>query len=189
MTAADGRCHWCGDDPLYVAYHDDEWGRPIRNDRTLFALLMLEGFQAGLSWITILRKREAFARAFDDWRPETIAAYGDADRARLLADAGIVRNRLKIDGAVRNARAWLALQEANGSFADWVWQFAPPPDRPAPRTPADVPARTAESDALSRALKQAGFTFVGSTIVYAFMQSAGLVNDHLAGCPARDAGR
>ena len=186
MTAA-GRCLWCGDDPLYVAYHDNEWGRPARDERALFALLMLEGFQAGLSWITILRKREAFAAAFAGWDPVRVAAFDETDRARLLADAGIVRNRLKIDGAIRNAQAWLALREATGDPAAWIWAFVGGAtlDRPALLVQADVPARTAESDALAAALKARGFTFVGSTICYAFMQSAGLVTDHLATCPAR----
>jgi DNA-3-methyladenine glycosylase I len=178
------RCAWCLGDPLYVAYHDAEWGTPCHDERELFERLILEGFQAGLAWITILRKREAFTRAFDGWDAETIAAYGPAEIARLMGDAGIVRNRLKVEGAVRNARAYLRLREEAGSFDRYVWSFTGGGVlvKPAPASLSDIPARTPESDALSRDLKRRGFTFVGPTICYAFMQSVGMVNDHVAGC-------
>jgi DNA-3-methyladenine glycosylase I len=181
----DGRlkCGWCTGDALYEAYHDEEWGMPLRDDRRLFGLLMLEGFQAGLSWITILRKRENFDRAFDGWNPEKIAAYGPEKLESLMADAGIIRNRLKIDGAVKNASAWLCLQAEEGSFSDYLWSFVggqPIVMRPA--TMAEYRSTSPESDAMSKALKKRGFTFVGSTICYAFMQSAGMVDDHMAGC-------
>lgn len=175
------QCPWAGGDPLYVAYHDDEWGRPVRDDRRLFEKLCLEGFQAGLSWLTILRKRERFRVAFAGFDPAVVAAFDDADEARLMGDAGIVRNRAKISATIANARAMLQVD----SLAELVWSFAPPP-APAPRSPADVPATTPQSIALSQALRREGFRFVGPTTVYAFMQSMGLVNDHLAGCAARD---
>lgn len=178
------RCPWCGTDQLYVAYHDAEWGVPQHDDRTLFEFLILEGAQAGLSWLTILRKRENYRRAFDGFDAERIARYGDRDVARLLADPGIVRNRLKIAAAIANARAFLALREACGSFAAWQWDFVD--GRPltnAWRTPAEVPATTPVSDAMSKDLKRRGFRFVGSTIMYAHMQAVGLVNDHLISCP------
>jgi DNA-3-methyladenine glycosylase I len=182
--ASDGlvRCGWAGSDPLYRAYHDDEWGVPKRDDRELFELLILEGFQAGLAWITVLRKREGFRRAFDGFDPERIAAYGEADTARLLADPGIVRNRLKVAAAVGNARAYLDTMAEPGGFSGLVWSFAPAPRPVRPASLDDVPATTAESDAMSKELKRRGFKFVGSTICYAFMQSAGLVDDHVAGC-------
>ena len=180
------RCPWAGSDPLYLQYHDEEWGVPSHDDRHLFEMLMLEGAQAGLSWITILRKRAAYRKAFDRFDPRRIARY-DAKKLRgLLADPGIVRNRLKIHGTVKNARAFLAVQEEFGSFDAYLWGFvggAPKINRP--RAMSDVPARTAESDALSKDLKKRGFTFVGSTICYAFMQATGMVNDHLVGCPSR----
>jgi DNA-3-methyladenine glycosylase I len=182
------RCWWpaglSGADPLMVAYHDEEWGEPVSEDRALFELLALEGFQAGLSWATILRKREAFRRAFAGFVPKTVAAFDEADRERLIADAGIVRNRAKIDATIDNAGAFLHVAAEHGSFAGYLATFLP---RPAPiltaaRTWADVPATTPESDALSADLRRRGFRFVGSTIVYAFMQSVGLVDDHLPGC-------
>ena len=183
------RCPWAGSDPLYLRYHDEEWGVPSHDDRHLFEMLILEGAQAGLSWITILRKRAAYRKAFDRFDPRRVAKY-DAKKLRaLLADPGIVRNRLKIHGTVKNARAFLAVQEEFGSFDAYLWQFvggAPKVNRP--RAMSDVPARTAESDALSKDLKKRGFTFVGSTICYAFMQATGMVNDHLVGCPSRRAG-
>lgn len=175
------RCGWATGSDLYAAYHDDEWGVPCHDDQQLFELLLLEGFQAGLSWITILRKRDAFRAAFHNFDPVRVAAYTDDDVARLLADAGIVRNRLKVAASITNAQAFLRTQAEFGSFDAYIWQFAPPP-RPRPRTLGDVPASTPESDALSKALKQRGFRFVGTTICYAFMQSAGLVDDHVAGC-------
>jgi DNA-3-methyladenine glycosylase I len=183
-----GRCSWAGSDPLYVSYHDDEWGVPSHDDRHLFEMLILEGAQAGLSWITILRKRPAYRKAFDRFDPRKIARYDARKTRTLLADAGIVRNRLKVEGAVKNARAFLAVQQEFGSFDAYLWRFvdgAPRINRP--RTMQDVPARTELSDALSKDLKKRGFTFVGSTICYAFMQAVGMVNDHLAGCPSRRA--
>lgn len=166
-----------------IAYHDHEWGVPVRDDRELFERLMLEGFQAGLSWSTILHKRDAFVRAFDGWEPEIIARYGDGDVARLLADPGIIRNRLKVAAAIRNARAFLRVQEDEGSFSDLVWRLAG--GEALIRRPTDeggVPAMTIESEALSRELKRLGFTFVGPTICYAFMQSVGMVDDHVVTC-------
>jgi DNA-3-methyladenine glycosylase I len=173
--------------PLDAAYHDTEWGTPSHDDPHLFEMLILEGFQAGLSWSTILTKRENFRRAFDGWDAERIAAYGPEDIARLMADPGIVRNRLKVEAAVKNARAYLAVREEFGTFDAYIWSFVggEPLDRPAPATWDEVPATTPESDTMSKALKKRGFTFVGSTICYAFMQSVGMVNDHLADCPAR----
>jgi DNA-3-methyladenine glycosylase I len=182
MTPGIGRCEWAGSDPLMVAYHDEEWGVPCHDDRALFERLILEGFQAGLSWATILRKREAFLRAFDGFDPEIVACYGPADEARLLADAGIVRNRLKVSAAVTNARAFLDTQDEFGTFDAYIWRFAPSPRAARLQTLAEIPATTPESDAMSKDLKGRGFRFVGSTICYAFMQSAGLVDDHVAGC-------
>ena len=179
MALVDGRCGWAGSDPLYISYHDEEWGRPLHGDDALYGLLTLEGFQAGLAWITILRKREAFRAAFADFEIAKVAAFGETDVERLLGDAGIVRHRGKIEAAIGNARAALELPDGLDAF---VWSFAPPPR---PRPVAGIPAKTPESEALSKALKARGFRFVGPTIVYAFMQSAGLVDDHLAGCSAR----
>jgi len=184
VTGADGvtRCWWCGDDPTYVAYHDDEWGRPTTDERGVFELLALEGFQAGLAWITILRKRPAFRAAFDGFDIDRVARYGPADVERLLGDAGIVRHRGKIEATVRLAQLGLELRDEGSSLSELVWSFAPPA-RPAPLAPQDeLPAQTPESVALSGALKARGARFVGPTIVYAFMQSAGMVDDHLAGC-------
>ena len=174
--------------PLDAAYHDTEWGVPCHDDRDLFERLMLEGFQAGLSWSTILAKRENFRRAFDGWDAERVAAYEPRHIARLMADAGIIRNRLKVEGAVKNARAYLAVRDEFGTFDAYIWSFVggAPLDRPAPATFAEVPATTPESDAMSKALKKRGFTFVGSTICYAFMQSVGMVNDHLSSCGMRN---
>jgi DNA-3-methyladenine glycosylase I len=179
------RCFGDGD-PLYAAYHDDEWGRPVTDERGLLERLCLEGFQSGLSWLTILRKRENFRAAFAGFDPEAVAAFGEDDVARLLADAGIVRNRAKIAATIANAQATVALREAGGSLVETVWVHRPA-DRPAPRGWGDVPAVSPESKALSRELKTRGFRFVGPTTVYAAMQACGLVNDHLAGCPARAA--
>jgi DNA-3-methyladenine glycosylase I len=177
------RCAWAGSDPHYLAYHDREWGVPLHDDRRLFELLCLEGAQAGLAWITILRKRVGYRRAFDRFDPRKVAGYRAAKVRSLLADPGIVRNRLKVLGAVRNARAFLALREELGSFDRFLWGFVGGAPRPnAWWSLKEVPARTPESDALSRALRQRGFTFVGSTICYAFMQAAGLVNDHTTDC-------
>jgi DNA-3-methyladenine glycosylase I len=177
------RCGWAGTDQLYLAYHDREWGVPLHDDRRLFELLCLEGAQAGLAWITILRKRAGYRRAFDRFDPRKVAGYGAAKVRSLLADSGIVRNRLKVRGAVQNAQAFLALRAELGSFDAFLWGFVGgAPRENAWRSLKDVPARTPESDALSRALRQHGFTFVGSTICYAFMQAAGLVNDHIVDC-------
>jgi DNA-3-methyladenine glycosylase I len=178
------RCAWVGDDPLYIRYHDEEWGVPEHDDRALFEKLILDGFQAGLSWITILRKRDAFRRAFAGFDPEKIARFGARDVARLLGDAGIVRHRGKIEGAVANARAYLALGQR---FAPFVWSFVG--DRPRDhriRTSSAIPTETDESRALAKALRARGFVFVGPTIVYAFMQACGLVNDHLVSCFRHD---
>jgi DNA-3-methyladenine glycosylase I len=177
------RCSWSGNDPLYIAYHDEEWGVPVHDDRTLFEFLVLEGAQAGLSWITILRKRDAYRRAFDGFDPATVARYDKRKVRSLLADAGIVRNRAKIESAVKNARAFLDVQAEFGSFDAYQWRFVEGrPLQNRRRTTAQIPARTAESDAMSKDLKSRGFSFVGSTIVYAHMQAVGMVNDHLVDC-------
>ena len=177
------RCAWCGTDPLYTAYHDLEWGVPNHDDRHLFEMLVLEGAQAGLSWITILRKRENYRRAFDDFDADMVARYTAADVERLMADAGIVRNRLKSESAIANARATLEAQARFGSLDALLWKFVDGVPRDgARRTLADVPAETAESKAMSRELKRLGFRFVGPTVCYAFMQAVGMVNDHVADC-------
>jgi DNA-3-methyladenine glycosylase I len=183
MPTAVTRCPWATRDPTYVAYHDVEWGVPLHDDERLFEMLVLEGAQAGLSWLTILRKRDAYRRAFDGFDAARVARYRDGRVSKLLADAGIVRNRLKILGAIRNARAFLAVQEEFGTFDEYIWQFTrQEPIVNAWTSIANVPARTTESDAMSRDLKRRGFTFVGSTICYAFMQATGMVNDHLVSC-------
>jgi len=177
------RCGWCGTDPAYVAYHDEEWGVPSRDDRHLFEMLILEGAQAGLSWSTILRKREAYRLAYDGFDPVAVAAYGPERQAAQLQDPGIVRNRLKVAAAVANARAFLAVQAEFGSFAAYLWAFVG--DRPRVerrRTLAEVPAVSPEAEALSRDLKRRGFKFVGPTIIYAFMQAVGMVDDHVDTC-------
>ncbi len=177
------RCGWCGTDPLYVAYHDEEWGVPVDDDRRLFEFLILEGAQAGLSWLTILRKREAYRRAFAEFDPREVARFGARQKRRLLNDAGIVRNRLKIESEIGNARAFLKVQEEFGSFAKYQWSFlGGTPVVARRKTLRDVPPRTPISDALSKDLVRRGFRFVGSTIVYAHMQAVGMVNDHLVGC-------
>ena len=177
------RCPWCGDDPLYMDYHDHEWGVPVNDDRRLFEFLILEGAQAGLSWITILRKRESYRKAFDDFDIKKIAAYTEMDIERLLANPGIVRNRLKIRSAVRNAKAALAIQEQYGSLASYLWGFVDgTPLQNRWRSMADIPARTELSDRISKDLKKHGLNFVGSTIVYAFMQAVGMVNDYSLDC-------
>ena len=177
------RCAWCGADPLYQAYHDTEWGVPLHDERALFEFLILEGAQAGLSWLTILKKRQGYRRAFDGFDAERIARYGEADVARLLSDPGIVRNRLKIAAAIGNARATLAIREAFGGLDAYFWSFVEGrPIRNAWRDIAQVPARTALSDRISRDMKARGFKFVGSTIVYAHMQATGMVNDHTVDC-------
>lgn len=179
------RCFGDGD-PLYSAYHDDEWGIPVRGEQAIYERLCLEAFQSGLAWITILRKREAFRAAFAGFDPEAVAAFGDDEVARLMADAGIVRNRAKIEATIANARAVLALREQGIDLSDLVWSFAP--EGPAPEPAGELrglPATTPESRALAKRLKQLGFRFVGPTTAYAAMQACGLVNDHLAGCPVR----
>jgi DNA-3-methyladenine glycosylase I len=184
MTDGKIRCNWSMSDDLYIKYHDEEWGVPVHDDRDLFERLMLEGFQAGLSWRTILGKRENFNRAFDGWDPEKIAAYGPDNIARLMADAGIVRNRLKVEGAVKNARAYLSIRDTPGAFDRYIWQFTGGDvlKKSLPNAMDEIPASTPESDAMSKDLKKRGFTFVGTTICYAFMQSVGMVNDHMATC-------
>jgi DNA-3-methyladenine glycosylase I len=177
------RCPWPGQDPFYVAYHDDEWGVPERNDRALYEKLVLDGFQAGLSWITILRKRENFRKAFDGFEPQKIARYTPKKIERLMQDAGIVRNRMKIEGAVASARAWLDVMEKGSGFSALLWGFldgAPKVNRF--RSVKQVPAETPISKAMSKELAARGFKFVGPTIVYAFMQATGMVNDHLVDC-------
>ena len=177
------RCSWPGHDPLYCAYHDEEWGAPEWDDRALWEKLILDGFQAGLSWITILRKREAFRRAFEGFDPERIARYGEADVARLLADAGIVRSRAKIEAAIGSARAYLDMQQRGEAFAPFVWSFVDGrPVQNAWPTAKHAPTQTAQSEFLAKALKQRGFRFCGPVIVYAFMQATGLVNDHSTDC-------
>ena len=177
------RCAWCGIDPLYLAYHDHEWGVPLHDDRRLFEMLVLEGAQAGLNWLTILRKREGYRRAFDGFDPERIARYDDRDIARLLADPGIVRNRLKIAAAVRNAQGFLTIQERHGGFGAFLWRYVDSvPKQNGWRSLTEVPARTPEAEAMSRDLKRLGFGFVGPTICYAFMQATGMVNDHVTDC-------
>ena len=188
LQRSDGvaRCWWATSDPLYLAYHDDEWGRPVSDDTRLFEKLVLEGFQSGLSWLMILRKRENFRRAFHAFVPERVAAFGTRDVQRLLADAGIVRHRGKIEAAIQNAVAVRAVQREFGSLAGYVWRFAPARRAMrAPRAREAVPAITEVSVALARDLRQHGFRFVGPTTVYAFMQAMGLVNDHVIGCATR----
>ena len=191
IAGPDGRlrCAWAGSTPDYAAYHDDEWGMPVHSDRRLFERLTLEGFQSGLSWLTILRKRPAFRAAFLDFDPASVAAFDDRDRDRLLVDVGIVRHRGKIDAAIGNARALLAWQETDGPgcLDALMWSFAE--DRPRPSSPADVPAETPASRELSSVLKRRGFRWVGPTTMYAAMQACGIVNDHLLGCEAPSAVR
>jgi DNA-3-methyladenine glycosylase I len=185
--AADGlvRCGWALSTPDYVDYHDREWGRPLRGDQALFERVSLEAFQSGLSWLTILRKRESFRAAFAGFDPRRVAAYDETDVARLLEDTGIVRNRAKIEATVNNARA---VVELDGGFSDLLWSFAPEPDgRPAPGALSDVPATSAASTAMAKALKKRGFRFVGPTTAYALMQATGMVNDHVADCWVRNA--
>ena len=182
MTATTLRCWWCGDDPLYVAYHDDEWGVPVRDERALFELLTLEGAQAGLSWITILRKRAGYRDAFAGFDPAAVARLDERDVERLLADSRIVRNRAKVTATIDNARALVAMHAAGESLSDLVWSYAPAAGRRRPTGPDDIPVTTPEATALSKDLKRRGFRFVGPTIVYAFLQAAGVVDDHVVGC-------
>lgn len=179
-------CPWAVGDDLYLAYHDTEWGRPLHDDRALFELLILEGMQAGLSWLTVLRKRAHFREVFDNFQPGLVATYDEAKIMALLGDSGIIRNRLKVRGTVQNAQAFLRIQAEFGTFDRYLWAFVDGhPVLNQPRTLADVPASSPLSDRLSRDLKRRGMTFVGTTICYAFLQAAGLVNDHLVDCPAR----
>jgi len=177
------RCHWCGTDELYVKYHDEEWGVPVYDDPTLFEFLMLEGAQAGLAWITVLRKREGYRALFDGFDANKVARYTDRKLDKLLQDPRIIRNKLKVYSARENARAFLAVQEEWGSFADYMWHFVDgKPLQGKRRSMSDIPASTPLSDTISKDLKKRGFKFVGSTIVYAHMQATGMVNDHIAGC-------
>ncbi len=179
------RCAWCGTDPLYVAYHDQEWGRPETDSRALFEKLVLDGFQAGLSWITILRKRENFRAAFEGFDPERLARWGEPEITRAMADPGIVRHRGKVEAAVTNARAWAGIEAAEG-FDRFLWRFVDfRPRQNAPETGADIPAETPLSREMSKALRARGFRFCGPTIVYAFAQAVGMVNDHVVTCPQR----
>ena len=177
------RCDWANSDPIYVEYHDREWGVPEHDDRRLFEFLVLEGMQAGLSWLTILRKRDHFRKAFDGFHPEKVARFGQKKVKKLLSDEGIIRNRLKIESAIQNAKAFLQVQEEFGSFDRFMWQFVNgKPKKNRWRTLKDIPATTVESDVMSRELRARGFRFVGSTICYAHMQACGMVNDHLIDC-------
>jgi len=185
-TDGNVRCWWCGDDPLYVTYHDDEWGRRVTNDTRLFEKLCLEGFQSGLSWLTILRKRENFRAAFADFDVEAVAAFDEGDVQRLLADAGIVRHRGKIQSTINNAQRAIELIEAEGSIAEYVDRYRPAEHRVVTSTSMPVASTSPESIALSRDLKKRGWSFVGPTTMYAFMQAMGLVNDHLEECWVHD---
>ena len=177
------RCEWAGTDPLMIAYHDHEWGQPLHDDRRLFEFLILEGAQAGLSWMTILKKRENFRRSLDGFDPEYVARYGDKKITQLLQDKGIIRNRLKVEAAVANARAFLDVQAAFGSFDTYIWQFVNhAPVQNHWKRLANIPAKTPTSEAMSKELKDKGFRFVGPTICYAFMQAVGMVNDHTVDC-------
>ncbi|MCB1216837.1 DNA-3-methyladenine glycosylase I [bacterium] len=183
MPRSRQRCGWCGDDPLYVSYHDEEWGVPLHDDNALFEFLLLEGFQAGLSWITILRKRDAFRRAFDGFIPQKVARYTPARLEKLMQDSGIIRNRQKIESAVANARAFLQVQEEFGSFDAYNWGFVD--GRPLVNSwteMSEIPAYTELAEKYSKDLKARGFKFVGPTVVYAHMQATGMVNDHITGC-------
>ncbi|MBN8552404.1 MAG: DNA-3-methyladenine glycosylase I [Caulobacterales bacterium] len=184
----ESRCPWCGTDPLYVTYHDTDWGVPEYDARALWEKLVLDGFQAGLAWITILRKREAFRAAFDGFDPRKVAAYGEADRARLMADAGIVRSNAKIDAAISGARIWCEMQDSGEDFSTWLWSFVGgAPIQNSYASMSEVPTQTPESVAMAKALKARGFKFCGPVIVYAFMQAVGMVNDHLTPCPRHEA--
>ena len=177
------RCGWCGDDPLYVEYHDKEWGVPVRDDQTLFEFLILEGAQAGLAWITVLRKREGYRKAFANFDPQKVARFTDAKLDKLLLNPEIIRNKLKVYGARKNARAFLAVQEEKGSFSDYLWDFVDgTPIQNRRRNLKAIPATTPLSDTISKDMKKHGFTFVGSTIIYAHMQATGMVNDHTTAC-------
>ncbi len=177
------RCTWCGDDPLYVKYHDEEWGVPQKDDQTLFEFIILEGAQAGLAWITVLRKREGYRALFDNFDAAKIARYTDKKLDKLLLDPRIIRNRLKVYGARKNAKAFLKIQKEEGSFSNYMWGFVDgKPIQNTPKSMADVPATSPLSDAISKDMKKRGFTFVGSTILYAHMQACGMINDHTVDC-------
>jgi len=177
------RCEWCGEDPLYVSYHDKEWGAPVHDDRLHFEMIILDGAQAGLSWITILKRRETYRKAFDNFEVEKVARYSDKKMEKLLKDPGIIRNRLKVKSAVTNAKAFLEIQKEFGSFDKYIWQFTGHGTiHNSWKAMNEIPAKTTESDAMSKNLKNRGFSFVGSTICYAYMQAAGMVNDHVTDC-------
>lgn len=183
MTESQHRCAWCGTDPLYVSYHDTEWGVPEYDSRALWEKLVLDGFQAGLAWITILRKRETLRAAFADFDPEKVARFDDADRKRLMADPGIIRSRAKIEAAIKGAQIYLEMQASGEDFAEWLWSFVGgAPLQYERNSLAEVPAQTEASVAMAKALKKRGFNFCGPVIVYAFMQATGMVNDHVVGC-------
>lgn len=181
------RCSWCGNDPLYIKYHDEEWGKLVKDDHVLFEFLILEGAQAGLSWITILRRRESYRSAFADFDVQKVAAFDAADVERLLQDPGIIRNKLKVNGAISNAQLFIAIQKEFGSFFDYIWGFMPDKEPVINnfKNFSGVPVRTDISDAISKDMKKRGFKFFGTTICYAFMQATGMVNDHVSGCIAR----
>jgi len=181
------RCTWCSNDSLYIKYHDEEWGKPVYDDKILFEFLILEGAQAGLSWITILKRRENYRNAFANFDVQKVASFNQIDVERLLADSGIIRNKLKISGAILNAKLFISLQNEFGSFSNYIWNFLPDkkPILNNVRTMGDVPARTEISDQISKDMKKRGFKFFGTTICYAFMQATGMVNDHLNNCCAR----
>ncbi|PST85172.1 DNA-3-methyladenine glycosylase I [Pedobacter yulinensis] len=187
MEAILKRCSWCGTDPLYIRYHDEEWGKPVYDDKILFEFLILEGAQAGLSWITILRRRESYRQAFAGFDAERVAGFGEQDVERLMQDTGIIRNRLKITGAITNARRYLEVQQEFGSFSKYILGFLPGgrPVQNTVKSSADVPARTNLSDNISKDMKKRGFKFFGTTICYAFLQATGMVNDHLEDCISR----
>lgn len=181
------RCGWCGTDPLYIKYHDEEWGKPVYDDRVLFEFLILEGAQAGLSWITILRRREGYRAAFADFDVQKVAAFTEGDAERLMNDTGIIRNKLKVSSAIKNAQLFIAIQKEFGSFSNYIWGFLPD-QKPVVnhfKSLGEVPARTEISDAISGDMKKRGFKFFGTTICYAHMQATGMVNDHIEGCIAR----
>lgn len=183
MVSEKIRCSWCGTDPLYVKYHDEEWGVPVKDDKTLFEFLILETFQAGLSWITILRKRENFRKAFDGFDYKKIAKYDQSKIDELLHDEGIIRNKLKIHSAINNAKAFMEVQKEFGSFSEYIWKFVNnTPIKNNHKSHADAPATTELSDTISKDLKKRGFKFVGSTVIYAHMQATGMVNDHVQSC-------
>ncbi len=177
------RCEWCGDEPIYLDYHDKEWGVPVHDDRQHFEMIILDGAQAGLSWITILKRRETYREAFDNFDVEKVARYSDKKIELLLKDPGIIRNRLKVNSAVTNAKSFLKIQEEFGSFDKYIWQFTGNDTlHNSWKAMNEIPAKTTESDAMSKDLKKRGFSFVGSTICYAYMQAAGMVNDHVTNC-------